>query len=113
MKTKRGRQLWALVAAVAFVSIALLASAFEQQPTEDKVAVGNGSVITQEDVDREMSRVQQRLLSMGKPLIDSQIPEIHECKVRYVRNVYGKSDDDIFIKYGSGDEQSNNYLERD
>jgi len=66
---------------LAFVSIALLASVLEKQPSEGKVAVVNGSVITQEDFDREMSRVQQQLLSMGKPLIDSQIPEIHEFKV--------------------------------
>jgi hypothetical protein len=43
--------------------------------------VVNGSVIAQEDFDREMGRVQQQLLSMGKPFIDSQIPEIHESKV--------------------------------
>ena len=76
MQTKHGRWFWALVAALAFVSIALLASALEKQPSEGKVAVVNGSVITQEDFDREMGRVQQRLLSMGKPLTDSQIPEI-------------------------------------
>jgi len=74
MKTKRWS--WALVAALAFVSIALLALAFKKRPSEGKVAVVNGSVITQEDFDREMDRVQQRLLSTGKPLIDSQIPEI-------------------------------------
>ena len=76
MQTRRGRWFWALVAALAFVSIALLASALEKQPSEGKVAVVNGSVITQEDFDREMGRVRQRLLSMGKPLTDSQIPEI-------------------------------------
>ena len=76
MQTKRGRWFWALVAALAFVSIALLAWALEKQPSGGTVAVVNGSVITQEDFDREMSRVQQRLLNMGKPLIDSQIPEI-------------------------------------
>jgi len=76
MQIRRGRWFWALLAALAFVSIALLASALEKQPSEGKVAVVNGSVITQEDFDREMGRVRQRLLSMGKPLTDSQIPEI-------------------------------------
>jgi len=45
----------------------LLALALEKQPSEGKVAVVNGSVITQGNFDREMDRVQQRLLSMGKP----------------------------------------------
>ena len=76
MQTKRGRWFWALAAALAFVPIAFLASALGKQPSGGTVAVVNGSVITQEDFDREMSRVQQRLLNMGKPLIDSQIPEI-------------------------------------
>jgi len=76
MQTRRGRWFWSLVAALAFVSIALLASALEKQPSEGKVAVVNGSVITQEDFDKEMNHVRQRLLSMGKPLTDAQIPEI-------------------------------------
>ena len=76
MQTRCGRWFWALVVALTFVSIALLELACEKQPSEGKVAVVNGSVITQEDFDREMDRVQQRLLSMGKPLTDSQIPEI-------------------------------------
>ena len=78
MQTKRGRWFWALAAALAFVPIAFLASALGKQPSGGTVAVVNGSVITQEDFDREMSRVRQRLLNMGKPLIDSQIPEIRK-----------------------------------
>ena len=76
MQTKRRRWFWALAATLAFVPIAFLASALGKQPSGGTVAVVNGSVITQEDFDREMSRVQHRLLNMGKPLIDSQIPEI-------------------------------------
>ncbi len=67
MQRKPGRRFWALLAALAFVSIALPALALEKQSSEGKVAVVNGSVITQEDFDREMDCVQQRLLSMGKP----------------------------------------------
>ena len=76
MKMKSGRWLWALVAASAVVSIALLALASEKKPSEGKVAVVNESVITQEDFDREMGRVQQQLLNMGKHLSDSQMPGI-------------------------------------
>jgi hypothetical protein len=39
-------------------------------------------VIAPGNFDREMSRVQQKLLRMGETLIDSQVPEIHESKVR-------------------------------
>jgi len=76
MKIKSGRWLWALVAASAVVSIALLALASEKKSSEGKIALVNGSVITQEDFDREMSRVQRQLLSRGKHLNDSQMPGI-------------------------------------
>ena len=76
MQTRHGRWFWALVAALAFVSIALLASALEKQPSKGRVAVVKGSVIMQEDFDREMDHVRHQFLSMGKPLTDSQIPEI-------------------------------------
>jgi len=76
MKIKSGKWLWALVAASAFVSIALLALASEKKSSKGKIALVNGSVITQEDFDREMSRVQQQLSNMGKHLNDSQMPKI-------------------------------------
>ncbi len=76
MKIKSGRWLWALVAAPAIVSIALLALASEKQPSEGTIAVVNGLVITQEDFDREMSRIKRQLLNMGKHLKDSQMPGI-------------------------------------
>jgi peptidyl-prolyl cis-trans isomerase C len=76
MKIKSGRWLWALVAASAVVSIAFLALASEKQPSEGTIAVVNGLAITQEDFDKEMSRVQRQLLNMGKHLNDSQMPDI-------------------------------------
>jgi len=75
MQAKPGRWLWALVAASAIVSIALMAMALEKQPLEGKIAVVNGSVITRADLDREVSRVRQRLVRMGKSLSDSQLRE--------------------------------------
>ena len=53
--------------------IAFPALAAEKQTSKSKVAVVNGSVITQEDFDREMSRVLQRLASTGKSFDDSQL----------------------------------------
>jgi hypothetical protein len=73
MQTKRGRWFWVLLAALAFVSIALLASALEKQPSEGKVAVASGSVITQEDFDAEMSR---------KKLVPKATYFALSCKVR-------------------------------
>ena len=76
MRIKSGRWLWSLVASSAVVSIALLALASEKHPSEGTIAAVNGSMITQEDFDREMSRVQRQLLNMGKHLNDSQMPGI-------------------------------------
>lgn len=76
MQTKRGRCFWALVTAISLAWIAFPALAVEKQASEGKVAVVNGSGITQEDFDREMSRVLRRLASMGKPFDDSQLPAL-------------------------------------
>jgi len=61
---------------LALVSVAWLALAGKKQPSEDKVAVVNGSVITRADFDTEMSRVQRGLFSMEKPLSDSKLSEV-------------------------------------
>ena len=76
IKTKHGRRFWGLVTVLALALIASAALAGEKQPQEGRVAVVNGSVITQADFDGEMGRVQQRLLRMGKSLSDSQLSEI-------------------------------------
>jgi peptidyl-prolyl cis-trans isomerase C len=73
MQTKRGRWFWALVTVMSLAWIALPALAAEKQTFEGKVAVVNGSVITQEDFDREMTLVLQRLASMGRSFDDSQV----------------------------------------
>jgi peptidyl-prolyl cis-trans isomerase C len=76
MGTKQGRWFCALVTVLAVVLLIYPALAGEKQAPEDRVAVVNGSVITRADFDGEMSRVQQRLLRMGKPPSDSQLSEI-------------------------------------
>lgn len=78
MRIMRGKWLWALVAGVVCLLIALLALSLVKRPSEDRVAVVDGSVITHEDFDREMSLVKQGLLNMGKPLIDSQLSELEK-----------------------------------
>lgn len=73
MQIKGGRWLWALVATMNLAWIAPPALAAEKQTSKSNVAVVNGSVITQEDFDREMSRVLRRLANTGKPFDDSQL----------------------------------------
>ena len=73
MQIKHGRWFLALVTTINLAWIAPPALAAEKQTSEAKVAVVNGSVITQEEFDREMSRVLQRLASMGKSFDDSQL----------------------------------------
>ncbi len=76
MQTKRVKWFWTLVMTMSLAWIALSALAVEKQPSEGKVAIVNGSVITKEDFDREMSLIQQRFSSMRKPLSDSQLSKI-------------------------------------
>jgi peptidyl-prolyl cis-trans isomerase C len=52
------------------------ALAIEKHGPEDKVAVVNGSTITQENFNREMNAFRQRLLSEGRSLSDSQLLEM-------------------------------------
>ena len=73
MQIKHGRWFLALVTTINLAWIAPPALAAEKQTSEGKVAVVNGSVITREDFDREMSRVLRQLASMGKSFDDSQL----------------------------------------
>ena len=68
-------------ALVVFLTLGLIVSetyAEEKQSTDGKVAMVNGSVITQEDFEGEMSRVREVFLRRGTPLSDSQIPKVKE-----------------------------------
>ena len=87
MEIEHSRWLWAPVAVLALVSIASPALAGQKPPPGDKMAVVNGSVITRADFDREMSRVQQRLLSMGRPVSASQLSAI---KKRVLESLIGR-----------------------
>jgi len=78
MRTKLVRLFWALIAGLSLLWIALPALASEKKALEGKVAVVNGVVINQEDFDREMGGVQQRLLASGRSLSDSQLLELRK-----------------------------------
>lgn len=74
MHRKRGKWLWPLATALAL--IALPSFAGEKDPSESKVAAVSGSVITQDDFNKEMARVQQVLAKSGRSFDDSQLLEI-------------------------------------
>lgn len=79
MQTKYGKYICALFIALAVISISSMGLAGEKQAKEDKAAVVNGVVITQEDLEKEVNRAEQRALSMGRPFSDSQVPEIKKA----------------------------------
>lgn len=75
------------IIALALASIGPISLADENKPSKDKIAVVNGSVITQEDFNREMSRAQQQIASMGQTLNDSQLSEIKKEVLRNLINL--------------------------
>lgn len=76
MQTKRGRWVWVIPVILSLAWIGLPAFAEDDERSQAKVAVVNGSVITQEDFEREIIRVQRRFASMGKSFDQSQLPII-------------------------------------
>ena len=87
MHTKRGRYFRASLTAIFLSCISLSALASEKQASESKVAVVNGSVITQKDLNRELSVVQQQFLRQGKSLSDSQLLEMKKNVLENLINV--------------------------
>jgi peptidyl-prolyl cis-trans isomerase C len=87
MRIRRGIQFWPWVVALALIPIAWLTFVAIGEAQQNKVAVVNASVITQEDFDNEMSRIQRQLLSMGKPPTDSQLSAIRKQVLENLINV--------------------------
>jgi peptidyl-prolyl cis-trans isomerase C len=78
MQAKNGRIFWALVTALTLALVACLSATGESQPSQDKVAVVNGSVITRADFDREMRSALGRLSSTGEPVPQAQLSQLKE-----------------------------------
>jgi len=78
MNKKRGVLFWLVITGLVLTWIVMPALAEETQPSEDKVAVVNGSGISRVSFDREMSGIRQRFSSMGKPVSASQLPELEK-----------------------------------
>jgi peptidyl-prolyl cis-trans isomerase C len=66
---------WTLLTVLALTSLFSPLSAEETDPSQAKIAVVNGSVITRAKLDKEVQRAQQRLSIRGKPVPDSQLSE--------------------------------------
>lgn len=78
MQAKTGRIFWALVTALTLALVACLSATGESEPSQDKVAVVNGSVITRADFDREMRSALGRLSSTGEPVPQAQLSQLKE-----------------------------------
>ena len=70
---KKGCIVW-----LVFFGAVLCSAAFAQEKKvlEDKAASVNGSIITRNQLERELTQVQQKLASQGKQLTDSEVAEI-------------------------------------
>jgi peptidyl-prolyl cis-trans isomerase C len=75
MKSKFGIRSIMIVTGLALVLAALPVLA---QPSGDKAAVVNGSVITHKELERELSRTTEQLLQMGRPISDDQLSEMRK-----------------------------------
>ena len=82
MPQRGKRAFWAPIMALALASVVSLSVAGEKNPSQNKAAVVNGSIITQADLKREMAGAQRRLFGMGKPLDDSQLLAIKKEAIK-------------------------------
>ena len=78
MQAKNRTMFWALVTALTLALVACLSATGESGPSQGKVAVVNGSVITRADFDREMTRAKWRLSSTGVPVAQAQLSQLKE-----------------------------------
>jgi peptidyl-prolyl cis-trans isomerase C len=68
---------WAIpIVAVLLASAGWFAVAQEKETSKGKVAVVNGSVITQEDFDRDMALVEERMAAMGSLPSESEMADV-------------------------------------
>lgn len=76
MKSKKQKLFWPWVIVAVLLWLSLPACTAEKNPAHTKVAVVNGSVITQDEFDREMGRVRQQIAGAGRAVDDTQLATI-------------------------------------
>lgn len=78
MRGKKTQWYFLPVLLIMLLSFATVGFAKKAKPSNPSVAVVNGSAITQRDLDKEVSRIQRRFLSMGKKMDASQFSKVKE-----------------------------------
>ena len=71
-----GRFIYAIIVALFLFLTALTVQAEKNEPSIDKVAVVNGSVITSEEFNRELSQVKQKISQQGQKISSPQLEGI-------------------------------------
>ena len=71
-----GRFIYAIIVALSLFLSALTVQAEKNEPLIDKVAIVNGSVITSEEFNRELSPIKQRLSQQGQKISPEQLEGI-------------------------------------
>ena len=118
MRTKTKGLFWIQITVLILLWTALPASASKDKALEEKVALVNGTTITLGDLDREVSSVQQQLLSSGKPvnMTDAQLLEVRHQVLESLINrelVYQEAlSKGINIEEAAIDEQLNSLKKR-
>ncbi|MCP4681259.1 MAG: peptidylprolyl isomerase [Desulfobacterales bacterium] len=65
--------LWAIIIALALVLISSASCTPKEQSSEGKAAIVNGSVITQEEFDKQIDRFKQQFAASGKTVSESEL----------------------------------------
>ncbi|MDY6842636.1 MAG: peptidylprolyl isomerase [Thermodesulfobacteriota bacterium] len=75
MRRKYEKLFWIVLIILVLASISTSVLA-KDEPSENNVALVNGSVLTQEDLRQEIENIRQQFIRMGKPITDSQLPRL-------------------------------------
>ncbi len=78
MRQRQKRAFLTPIMALVLASVVSLSVAGEKDLSQDKLAVVNGSVITQADLEREMAGARRQMSSMGQPTLSG--PQLSEFK---------------------------------
>ena len=86
MQRKQLGWFWVMLTTMCLAYIAIPACAVEKQISDEKVAVVNGTVITQGDFDGEMVRVNQQQTIIGRPFHESQLIDVKKAVLESLIN---------------------------
>jgi peptidyl-prolyl cis-trans isomerase C len=87
MSIKAGRWFSEIVICLSLLAFFMPALAGEKKAFDRKVAMVNGTLITEKDLDREVSSTQQQLSNTGKSLNDTQIEALKKNSLEKLINL--------------------------